>query len=132
MDILSKSSNFGLTQSLIDTLGFWAVNYIGHEVTDEIHKPKMDKLVIFLGSDLLIRNKLITYWKDKFVNDKGYESIDMTNAYISSTSFLFGTIYDIIRSKPPGAALANNLVSNALGLGTNIVIDNLMTDKKYA
>lgn len=125
-DILKKTTDYGISQSLIDTLAFWGVNTIGHKVTSEIPKPGMGHTIIFLGSDILIRNDWMKMWREKFVNEKNERSISMDNSYIAFTSFVFGTIYDLIKDKEFSKAFADNLILNGLGLIANIGVDNLM------
>lgn len=128
-EILERSNTYGVTQSLIDAVGFWGINYVGNAVSNEIPKAKTDKTIIFLASDIMVRNEWITFWKNKFLEGKG--SISMTNAYISLVSLILGTLYDLLRDKNLGEAFMKNLINNALGMLANIGIDNLMTNQTY-
>lgn len=130
-DLLEKTREYGVAQSLIDTVAFWGINYAGNAVTSEIPKPGMGKTIIFLGSDIAIRNGYITLWLEKFKNKTGEPSISMFNTYIAASSFVLGTLFDLVKNKDFSKAFADNLINNGLGLVGNLAVDNLMFDLKY-
>lgn len=129
-DILEKTTTYGMTQSAIDTLAFFGVNYLGNSLSPQVPKPKADKVIIFFASDMMVRNDWISYWKNKIVGEKK-TSIALNNAYIAAVSLVLGTLYDLLKNKNLGEAFTKNLINNGLGLLGNVVVDNLMIDKSY-
>lgn len=117
---MENMMGYGVQQSLIDTVTFYLANAA---ITS---KPKMDETLIFGASDLLVRNGWITWYKDS----PGFSDNFGKNAYIGLASFAVTTLYDLIRSKDASAAIKDNLMKNAIGVGGNIVVD-MVISKKY-
>ncbi len=123
--MLESGKNYGIQQTLIDGVGF----YIGNSIVSSaasLSKPKIDETVIFMISDLLIRNGYINWYSDA----KGFSDNLGKNAYIGVSSFLLTTLYDLIRSKDISGAIKDNLVKNAVGVATNSVVD-MVISKSY-
>jgi len=127
--IYEESKDMGIQQTAVDTLAFYLINMAGHKVSGEIPSPSVNKTVIFALADLGVRNKYLTWWKEKFSGDK--DATLKNNAYIAMMSFIFATLYDLVKSKDLGKAVTDNLIRNALGLLGNQVVDKMMIDKDY-
>ena len=127
--IYEQSKDMGIQQTAIDTIAFYLINMLGHKISGEIPNPGISKTVIFALSDLGVRNQYLTFWKDKFSGDK--DATLKNNAYIAMMSFIFSTLYDLIKSKEMGKSITDNLIRNALGLLGNQVVDKMMIDKNY-
>lgn len=123
--MLETGKNYGVQQTLIDGVGFYFGNSIVSSASS-ISKPKIDETVIFMISDLLIRNGYITWYKDM----TGFQDNLGKNAYIGVASFLLTTLYDMIKSKGVGDSIKDNLVKNAVGVATNSLVD-MAISKSY-
>lgn len=117
--------NTGLPHTLIDTVGFYAGNSLLHSSADKFPKPSVDKIIVFAGADLLVRNGYISY---------GSESIPLSgvwnkNAYISLISLIGGLGIDLLQKKDMSNSLMKNVYLNAVGFLTNSVIDKVIPEK---
>lgn len=110
--------NYGVVQTLVDMAGFYGGNTIAASAAD-MSKPKLDETIIFGISDLLIRNQALSM----FSNNEMFKGNFGRNAYIGLVSFLLTTGYDLLKQRELSKALKDNLIKNAIGVGSNTVID---------
>lgn len=126
MDTVKK---YQVAQSLIDAVAFYVGNYALDSYLKEPH-VKLDKAVIFGLVDLLIRNGQITFARDKLPEIKS--QVFKNNAYIALVSFAASTAYDMVRG---GHSLSNsvkkNLIYNAIGFGSNSILDKFVLNKEW-
>jgi len=119
-------NKYGITHTVIDMLGFYGGNMIMHNASTFADTPSAEKTLIFGVSDLLVRNGFISYG-DKSVPFSGQLQ---KNTYIALVSFLLASGYDLIKSRDFSKALMKNLITNAIGLGSNQIID-MIIDPNY-
>lgn len=126
--LINKSNSWGVTQSLIDMAGFFGGNYLAHEVSGAIPKVGAGKTLIFGISDLLVRNGTVDWMKMEKFFDKGKGNLGQ-NMYIAFIAFLAMSGIDLLKGKELKHIIYNNLFHNAIGLGTNEVIDRIIPAK---
>lgn len=128
--------HYGLSQSLIDVIGFGTGNYILHKASpSHMPNPSVPKIVIFGLSDLAIRNHWLSFIYD-FTNPLTKDSTApnsniKTNAAIGLTSFVVASILDLVRGHEFGKAVVNNLILNGVGVATNEFLDRVLIPKEY-
>lgn len=125
---IDSLNSWGLTQSLIDMVGFFGGNYVANEVASAVPKVGLGKTLIFGISDLLVRNGTVDWLKAEKFFEKGKGNIG-TNMYIAFIAFLAMSGADILKGKELGNSIYNNLFHNAIGFGTNEVIDRIIPAK---
>jgi hypothetical protein len=120
---------YEIYQTLIDMAGFYLGNYIADKSMGE-PTAKMDKTLIFGISDLLIRNGQVTLFRDKLPEIQS--QYIKNNAYIALISFAASVIYDVgFKSSEIKNALKKNAIYNAIGFGSNVIIDKFIVPKDY-
>ena len=129
---MSSPMHYGISQSVIDVVGFGGANYILHKASpSHMPKPTMPKVVIFGLSDLAIRNGWIN-WMSKV---DPFSSIQSGNARLNGnialTSFALATLLDLARGHEFGKSAINNLILNAVGFGSNELLDRFIVSKDY-
>lgn len=122
-------TKYGAAQSIIDAIGFYGSNYLIHKAVKESPNVDLEHLVVFLVSDLAVRNT-------QFINNffvsyggyaSGYFSSDMgRNNIIAMVNWIAATIVDLIKKQGFKTALVNNLIRSVIGLASNTAIDKLM------
>ncbi len=118
---MESLKNFGVLQTIIDMAGFYGANSLIASTAD-MSRPKLDETIIFGISDLLIRNGTLSYMSE----NKMFSGNLGRNAYIGLVSFILTTGFDLIKSKELGKAAKDNLIKNAIGVGTNTAIDAVL------
>lgn len=116
MDTLKS---YGLIQTAIDMVGYYGGNMVVSRFAGVSQKPKLEDTVIFGISDIIVRNGAISIYSGNtmFSGNLG------KNAYIGVISFILNTGLDMLRGDSIGVVVKENLIKNALGVGTNTAID---------
>lgn len=116
---MDSLKNYGVLQSVIDMGGYYGGNYIVSKGAGVSQMPKIEDTVIFGISDLIIRNGMMTFMQ----NNSMFAGNIGKNAYIGLISFVLNSGLDLLRGDEIGDTIKKNLIKNAVGVGTNTVID---------
>lgn len=127
-----KVTDYGIVQSLIDTVGFAGSNFVLHRAAKELPNVSVSDSLVFLASDALVRNT--KFVKNFLVDYGGYQQnyflTDMgRNNLIALVFLIVNTVIDLLRSEGIKSSLYNNIVRSVVGLVTNTIIDKLLPDK---
>ena len=121
MEQMNLSSEYGITQSVIDMAGFYTGNYIAHKISSDIKKANGMHTIVFGIADLVVRNNdALTVMQ----NYKIFSGNVGQNAYIGLVAFVGNSLIDLLKNKSFGDAVKDNLISSAIGVATNTIIDS--------
>jgi len=126
---MSKSDDeYAIVPTLIDTAGFYVANRLLDKALVHETPVSMGKALIFGVSDSLVRNGYITWGKNRGL-PMVESSEAKSNAYIALVSFVLATIYDLASEKSIENSMKKNLIYNAIGFGSNLIIDKVFLQK---